>query len=880
MTYDPQAHGADCASCPLRGTPVVPPNVNVNARAILVGEAPGKEEVEQGRPFVGASGLELNRALKACGIDRRTLHITNTLLCQPPENNYAKLEKQVGKRIKKGEANLRLASQCCLPRLLNEIAAHPCTNLITLGSTAFKAISHSDSSVMSVRGGPREVVIAGADDVGITKRLLPTVHPAFVMRARRWTRAFTSDMSRAFRWFSTGLGWQDPRMGVAPRPDQLKNWIEKHRRDRFIVCDVETLPGFPDVGHFDPLFDKLTVIGLGSEDGREAIVIPIRTKDGVPRYENRAFSEIRSILIDFFQDPTIVKSGWNFGYYDRMVIAARLGVEPLPIVDGIGLHKMVEPELPHRLGYVGSICTDAPSWKEDHTATTYETDEQLWLYNARDNAITAMSVTQCIRGVKERDQVRAAKFWPKVQETCVGLHRNGMRVDQAKRREYDHDLLVEAIRLRKEIRERTGLAKFNPNSNPQLQDLLFESWSLLPTFYTDAGDPSTNDDSLRSFLMQPTLDPNRKATIKALRAYRAAVKLRGTYVTKLSPITEPIKVPELAWDEDESAEEREDRIKKDGKKYGICLPDGRVHPDYSAHGTVGWRLSSSRPNAQNFPKEVRDLIIPAEGNIFVKCDEAQLELRMVAGLSKAAMYCAAFAAGEDPHYDLCVAFFGNSFKQATSEQKEKLRVLIKQFTYASVYRAEPGTIWEILTSGEHWTCPICGKPLKRKSDRCPNHPTVRLVKALIFPELTIRETTALHQTWLGRNPEIEKWWERDLAEFKRQGFLAEPIFGLKRDFLDGEEINEIANYKAQSGGSALVHIATERVLSEIPFEKWGPGTGLVNQEHDALLIECPKSETARVKTVLEEAMREDGNKYGLPVPFLGEPKCGPTWRDV
>lgn len=879
MTYDPQAHGADCENCPLRGTPVVPPNVNVNARAILIGEAPGKEEVEQGRPFVGASGLELNRALKACGVDRRTLHITNTLLCQPPENNYAKLEKQRAKAIKKG-ASGKLASQCCLPRLLNEIAAHPCPNLITLGSTAFKAVSHSDSSVMSVRGGPREIVVAGADDVGITKRLLPTVHPAFVMRARRWTRAFNSDMSRAFRWFSTGLGWQDPRMGVAPRPDQLRGWIEKHRRDRFIVCDVETLPGFPDVSHFDPLFDKLTVIGLGSEDGREAIVVPVRTKDGVARYSPRDFAEVRSILIDFFRDPTIVKSGWNFGYYDRMVIAARLGVEPAPILDGIGLHKMVEPELPHRLGYVGSVYTDAPSWKEDHTATTYETDEQLWTYNAKDNAITAMAVTSCIKAVKSRDQVKSALFWPKVQETCVGLHRNGMRVDQAKRREYDHDLLVEAIRLRKDIRERIGNGKFNPNSNPQLQDLLFESWGLLPTFYTEAGDPSTNDDSLRAFLMQPTLDPNRKAVIKALRAYRAAVKLRGTYVTKLAPITEPIKVPELAWDEDESPEERADREKKDGKKHGICLPDGRVHPDYSAHGTVGWRLSSSRCNAQNFPPDLRDMIIPADGNILVGCDEAQLELRMVAGLSGAAMYCAAFSAGEDPHLDLCRAFFGDVFDRASKDGKKKLRVLIKQFTYASAYRAEPGTIWEILTSGEEWCCTSCGTPLKRKSDRCEAHPTAYPEKRLVFPELTIRETTALHQTWLGRNPEIEKWWERDLAEFKRQGFLAEPIFGLKRDFLDGEEINEIANYKAQSGGSALVHIATERVKDQIPFEKWGPGTGIIQQGHDALVVECPIGEAERVKSILEEAMKEDGTQYGLPLPFAGEGKVGQTWRDV
>lgn len=874
--YDPIANGAECRFCPLNGSPVVPPAINANAKAILVGEAPGKEEVEQRQPFIGPSGLELNRGLRALGVDRRTLHVTNVLLCQPPENNLAKLEKQTAKKIKKGAVDLKLATECCRPRLLREIADHACPNVITLGGTALKAVTGTDSSIMSVRGGPREITIG--DSIQI-KRLLPSLHPAFVLRARRWTRAFTADLGRAFRWFSSGLKWIDPTITIAPRPAELRAWIERHARDVYIVSDLETIPGF-DVGHFDPLYDKITVVGLGSADGREAVVIPIRLKDGGSVYGGAEKAEIAVILADLFSSDTIRKAGHNFGYYDRMVIDARMKITTKKIVDSIGLHKMVEPELPHRLGYLGSVYTDAPSWKEDHTATNYRTDEELWKYNALDLSITALALQQISHAVVERDQVKAARFWPKVQETCVGLHRNGMRVDQKKRLEYDKDLLAEAIRLRKDIRERVGIASFNPNSGPQLQDLLFERWGLLPSFYTETGDPSTNDDSLRSFLMQPTLDADRKTVIKLLRAYRVAVKLRGTYVTKLSPINEPITLPELAWDEDETPEERADRIKKNAKKYGICLPDGRVHPDYSAHGTVGWRLSSSRCNAQNFPDDLRDMIIPAEGNILVGCDEAQLELRMVAGLSKASMYCAAFQTGGDPHLDLSLAFFGEVFERASKDGKKKLRRLIKEFTYAGAYRAGPHTIWEVLTSGEEYVCPVCRTPLRRKTDRCEAHPAAYPEKALIFPDLTIRETTALHETWLGRNPEIEEWWESDLADFKRQGFLAEPIFGLKRDFLDGEEINEIANYRPQSGGSALVHIATERVKDQIPFEKWGPGTGLIQQGHDSLVVECPIAEAEDVKNILEESMKEDGNKWGLPVPFIGEGKIGPTWRDV
>jgi hypothetical protein len=137
-------------------------------------------------------------------------------------------------------------------------------------------------------------------------------------------------------------------------------------------------------------------------------------------------------------------------------------------------------------------------------------------------------------------------------------------------------------------------------------------------------------------------------------------------------------------------------------------------------------------------------------------------------------------------------------------------------------------------------------------------------------------------------------------EFRRQHYLAEPIFGLRRDFLDGEEPNEIANYKAQSGGSALVHLATEIIMRELP--KYG--ARLVQQGHDSLVSEVPKDHERykpregeppaefgycppgcgcranKVARMKEEAMTVDGAKWGLPVRFAGESKIGNNWKEV
>jgi len=896
MSYDPRARGARCDECPLKDRVPVPPELRPGSRAILVGEGPGKDEVETGRPFVGRSGIELDRTLAAVGVRRNQVSVTNAVLCPLPGFSMtqarAEHQKENRRREKAGEPKLPTAVECCAPRLRRDLAEHG-PNVVTLGGTALGALG-IEGSVLEIRGGPRDVE---------TLRVLPTLHPAFVLRARRWTRAFTSDLGRAFRWFSTGLNWVEPQILYLPTADQLRAWLERERG--VITTDVETLPGYVDPvngnEHFDPLKDRLTYIGLASADGRRAVGIPFYSFDRNEQFAPTAFLKpVVAVLKEFFSSPRWVKGGWNLGYYDLMVIEATFKVKLTPILDGIGLHKLAEPELPHNLGYTGSILTDAPSWKDEfHDVET--TDENMKVYNGRDCAITALALPQLQRMVVARQQERAAHFWPFVQSVCVELHRNGAYVDQERRERWDLELRRDARRKLKEIHELTGIGTLNPNSPIQLRDLFFEKWNLQPWGDpTDAGDPSTNDDTLRAFLSDSyALDDKRKRIVKAIRRYRAFTKLRGTFVVKLRPFGAPLTDAELAFDEGEDAGDYKERVKRLEGKSGLTMPDGRVHADYSAHRVAGWRLASSNPNMQNFPDDLRDMLTAAPGYVLVGCDEAQLELRMVAALARAEVYLAAFNANEDPHKLLCLDFFGETYERAGKDQKKKLRRFVKEFTYASAYRAGVETVHEVLTSGEGYFCPIGGEELRGSRSLCPEH-KIRGEPALLYPNLALRETTAFHAKWLARNPEIARWWEADLEEFRREHYLAEPVFGLRRDFLDGEQkegtINEIANYKAQSGGAALVHLATREVLRELP--KYG--ARLVQQGHDALVSEVPQDHERytgedaefgfcppkcgcranKVARLKEEAMTMDGSQYGLPVRFAGEAKIGLNMKEV
>jgi uracil-DNA glycosylase len=851
----------------------------------------------------GASGIELTRALAAVGVRRHAVSIVNAIACPLPDYKMARLTADLRKANKRrqtlGDAPLLHPLDCCRPRLLDDLRLAGTKNVVTLGGTALEALGDR-SSVMDVRGGPREIAVpSGVGNEGSFARyhVLPTVHPSFVLHARRWQGALRADLSRAFRWFTSGLAWQDPEILYQPTAAQLRAWLET--AGGVVIYDVETLPGFPDVDHYDPLFDRLRYLGLATLDGKRAVGIPfLLVGSNAYAYDTRGGPPLVEVIQDFFTNSRWTKAGWNSGYYDRMVIEHHFGVTPAPSVDGIGLHKMVEPELPHRLGYVGSIHTDAPSWKDEFDAKAIKTQGDMRIYNARDCAITALTLKPLSDAVRARGQEAAAKFWPTVQGFCVELHRNGMYVDQARRKEWDRRLLVDARRYLKTVQELLARSHFNPNSVPQIRDLLFDEWALLPHGKpTEAGDPSTGDDTLRAMLGPSyRLDEHKKSVIKAVRRFRAVTKMRGTYVLKLRPIGERMSDDDLAFDEEESDEERKKRIEKLESTHGLVLPDGRIHPDYSAHGTVGWRLSSSRVNAQNFPDDLRDMVTAPAGYVLVGCDEAQLELRMVAALAKAEVYLAALNAGEDPHAVLCEDFFGDIYRMAGKAEKKALRRFVKEFTYASFYLAEDDTKHGVLTSSEGWVCGQCSLALDNYVARCEKHPSAIHERRILYPDLTLREVVAFSAKWLNRNPEIATWWETEQAEFRRQGFLAEPIFGMRRDFLDGEDPNAEVNLKAQSGGSALVHLATEIIMRELP--KYG--ARLVQQGHDSLVVEVPvdharytgkdaefgycppkcKCRANHVARMMELAMAMDGRAWGLPVKFVGEAKIGFRWNEV
>lgn len=83
MSYDPRTAGALCGQCPLNGKRVVPPKGNMRTHLVICGEAPGAQEEKKGEPFIGPSGMLLNKLLGKHGLKRSDVWLTNAVLCRP-----------------------------------------------------------------------------------------------------------------------------------------------------------------------------------------------------------------------------------------------------------------------------------------------------------------------------------------------------------------------------------------------------------------------------------------------------------------------------------------------------------------------------------------------------------------------------------------------------------------------------------------------------------------------------------------------------------------------------------------------------------------------------------------------------------------------------
>lgn len=151
----------DGCSLKFRATQLVFADGNPEAKIMLIGEAPGAEEDQQGKPFVGRSGQLLDRMLGAIGLDRTKVYIVNTVPWRPPGNRTPTPEEM----------------ELCLPFLHRQVELVAPELVLTLGGPAMQTVFKTNAGIIKMRGRWQDVAI-GTHAVAA----LPTLHPAYLLR--------------------------------------------------------------------------------------------------------------------------------------------------------------------------------------------------------------------------------------------------------------------------------------------------------------------------------------------------------------------------------------------------------------------------------------------------------------------------------------------------------------------------------------------------------------------------------------------------------------------------------------------------------------------------------------------------------------------------
>ena len=318
---------------------------------MIVGEAYGREEEEQGQPFVGASGRVLNYLLSQVGISRREAYLTNVFNVRPKPtldiNNLCgpKAEGIPGMPSLASGKYVRAEYAPELDRLYSEIRRENPNLILALGASAVWALCKG-SGIRAVRGAP----LLGIDG----RKVLATYHPSAVIGDWSLRPIVIADLTKARR----ELEYPDIR-----RP-RREIWVEPSLRDMERFYEEHLLPCSAIAADIETKLDQITCIGFAPSRDL-AIVVPFYNPMQMDGNYWRSLGEELAAWA-WVKKVCALHRRFIFqnGIFDMHFLWRRYGITvPFAQDDTMLAHHALQPEMEKGLGFLGSIYSDEASWK-------------------------------------------------------------------------------------------------------------------------------------------------------------------------------------------------------------------------------------------------------------------------------------------------------------------------------------------------------------------------------------------------------------------------------------------------------------------------------------------------------------------------------------
>ena len=385
------------------------------------------------------------------------------------------------------------------------------------------------------------------------------------------------------------------------------------------------------------------------------------------------------------------------------------------------------------------------------------------------------------------------------------MEKLGIAVNEKYIKKFGEKLSKSIGELEKKIYEYAG-TNFNINSPKQLGEVLFNKLGL------DYERKKGEKQSTGVEVLQKLVDKHE--IIKPIMDYRTYTKLLNTYAESLPKF----------------------------------IVDGRIHTNFNQTETATGRLSSDNPNLQNIPirtelgRELRKAFVPRDGFVFVDADYSQIELRILAILSKDENLISAYKGSTDVHSTTASEVFGVPIDKVTSELRRKAKAI------------NFGIVYGISSYGLGEDLHIDTKEAKLYIDKY--FEKYKKVKEYLDKTVEDAKSNAMVRTYFGRI--------RPIPEFK-YGNAMQKAFA-KRVAM---------NSPIQGTAADIIKFAMIKVDEELRNNKLE--SRIVLQVHDEILIECKKGEEKKVSKILNECMT---GGFDFEVPLDIEIKIGENWDDA
>ena len=585
----------------------------------------------------------------------------------------------------------------------------------------------------------------------------------------------------------------------------LKELIKKASKAKTIALDTETTG-------LDYMDTELVGISLSYQAG-EAYYIPLKhDDDSVDQLDlDIVLKELRPLL----EGSSNKIIGQNIKF-DRNVLA-KYGVDIASIkndtmmmsyvLDASATRHNLDALSSYYLNYKTSTFEDVAGKGVKQITFDKVPIEAATNYAAEDADITLRLYEELNPRLEGEDSLNKLNDEIEIPliEVLSEMEQNGAILNSKILNSQSKDLESRIKKLEEKAYQLAG-EEFNLGSTKQLREIFFEKLKYRIIKKTPGGQPSTDEKVLAELAEEYELP-------KVLLEHRTLSKLKSTYTDKL-----PNQVSQST---------------------------GKVHTSFHQAVTTTGRLSSSDPNLQNIPirtedgRRIRQAFEPSKGNKFISADYSQIELRVMAHMSKDEGLLEAFREGEDVHSKTASEVFDVGIKDVTSDLRRNAKAI------------NFGLIYGISAFG--------------------------LGKQLGISRNLAAEYMAMY---FEKYPDVKKYME-STKEFASQNGYVETLFGRRLYLRDINATNAMRrqaseraaiNAPVQGTAADIMKIAMINMHKAIKMEK--SEAKLILQVHDELILDTPKDEIDKIVSLITDSMMGAAN---LDVPLEIDIGIGDNW---